>query len=69
MHHFDNFLEVLREKRGDFLQNCVQYLDRKLRNLSRLRQCSLLRLESTIPSEIKGKKFDLNGLLSLLHPL
>lgn len=68
-HHFDNFLEVLGEGRGDFLQNCVQYLDRKLRDLSRLRQCSLLRLESTIPSEIKEKKFDSNELLSLLHPL
>lgn len=68
-HHFDNFLEVLGEKRGDFLQNCVQYLDRKLRDLSRLRQSSLLRLESTLPSEIKEKRFDSNELLSLLHPL
>jgi hypothetical protein len=68
-HHFDNFLAVLCGKRGDFLHKCVQGLDRILRDLSQLRQPSLLRLESTTLSEIKEKKFDSNELLSLLHPL
>ncbi|KAL5333677.1 hypothetical protein BJX70DRAFT_48751 [Aspergillus crustosus] len=67
--HFDNFLAVLREKRGSFLRKCIEQMDGILKDLSNLRRTSLLRLEVTSLDKVRETKFDSDTLLSLLCPL